>query len=770
MDNNDTVLKPIKVSFIATYPPRQCGIGTFTHDLARSIARLQGEAMGTTEGVRVVALTNREASYKYGPEVSFEVLAQRRVDYQDAADFLNLSTTDVISLQHEFGIFGGSDGSYILDLLENLTRPVVTTLHTVLEEPTPGQLETLRAVCAHSRSVVVMANKAIELLESVYDVPREKILLIHHGAPDVPFLDPVYTKDQFQAEGRRVILTFGLLSPNKGVEVAIEAISKVVKEFPDLLYIVLGATHPEVKRRFGDVYRLSLERLVKSLGLQENVVFYDRFVTLEQLIRFLVAADIYLTPYLAKEQITSGTLAYAMACGKAIISTPYWYAQELLAEDRGRLVPFNDPEAMAEELRDLLGDEAKRDLMRKRAYQFGRQMVWREVASSYVETFRHALHERRGPIIGLRTRERTMKHHSLPEIKLDHLRLLTDDTGILQHASFSTPDRRYGYTTDDNARALILTLLNWQLLENEEILPLLQRYLSFLNLSLDRKTGRVRNFMAYDRRFIEEPGSEDSHSRSVWALGTTVAHSPTEPILGLTTRLFQQALPVCEHFTSPRAWAYSILGILKYLERFSGDREAQRANSILAKRLLRIFVENGSSDWPWGEDIVAYDNARLPQALIAAGEYLGNEDMREQGLQSLSWLIDIQTDQQGGHLSLIGNNGWLKRGGERARFDQQPLDALAIMDACYAAFHVTKGEQWLIHADQAFDWFLGRNDIHKVVANLHTGGCQDGLQGSEVNKNQGAESTIAWLTALHLVHMHSVAASTVKNEQPSISQ
>ena len=769
MNNNDKVLKPIKVSFVATYPPRQCGIGTFTHDLAKSITQLQGETMGTTEAVRVVALTNREASYKYGPEVSFEILAQRRVDYRDAADFLNLSTTDVISLQHEFGIFGGNDGSYILDLLRNLTRPVVTTLHTVLEEPTPGQLETLKAVCAHSRSVVVMANKAVELLEGVYDVPREKILLIHHGAPDVPFLDPVYTKDQFQAEGRRVILTFGLLSPNKGIELAIEAISQVVKEFPDLLYIVLGATHPEVKRRFGDVYRLSLERLVKSKGLEENVVFYDRFVTLEQLIRFLVAADIYLTPYLAKEQITSGTLAYAMACGKAIISTPYWYAQELLAENRGRLVPFNDPTAMAEELRDLLGDEDKRDLMRKRAYQFGRQMVWREVASAYVEAFRHALHERRGPIIGLRTRERTMKHHSLPEIKLDHLRLLTDDTGILQHASFSTPDRRYGYTTDDNARALILTIMNWQLLEDEKILPLLHRYLSFLNLALDRDSGRVRNFMGYDRRFIEQVGSEDSHGRSIWALGTTVAHSPSEQILGLTTRLFQQALPACEEFTSPRAWAYSILGILEYLERFSGDREAQRINSLLAKRLLSIFVENGSSDWQWGENIVAYDNARLPQALIAAGEYLGNDDMRDHGLRSLAWLIDIQTDQQGGHLSLIGNNGWLKRGGKRARFDQQPLDALAIMDACYTAFRATQDEQWLTHADRAFDWFLGRNDVHKVVADLHTGGCQDGLEASGVNSNQGAESTISWLIALHLVHIHGVAASTIDNKESSIN-
>lgn len=746
------MLKPIQVAFVGTYPPRQCGIGTFTHALAKGIAQLQGGAIGTTETVRVVALSNGQKSYNYGPEVPFEIQAQQQMDYREAADFLNLSEIEVICLQHEFGIFGGDDGAYILDLLGNLTRPVVTTLHTVLQEPTKGQLETLKAVCSRSTLVVVMAQKAIELLVDVYDVPAEKILLIHHGAPDVPFLDPAYTKDQFQAEGRRVILSFGLLNPNKGIEVAIEAIAFLVNEFPDLLFIVLGATHPEVKRRFGEEYRLSLERLVKRKGLEEHVVFYNRFVSLEQLIRFLVAADIYLTPYLAKEQITSGTLAYAVACGKAIVSTPYWYAQELLAEGRGHLVPFRDPDALARQLRELLDNETERDALRKRAYQFGRQMVWREVAGAYIEAFRRALQECREPAIGLRIRERTAKRPSLPEIKLDHLRLLTDDTGILQHAIFTTPDRRHGYTTDDNARAVVVAIMNWELFKDEGILPLLQRYLSFLNYALDKESGRVQNFMAYDRHFIEEVGSEDSHARTLWALGTAVAHSPFDSILGLTTQMFQQALPVCESFTSPRAWAYSILGSLAYLERFSGDREAQRICIILAQRLLKSFIDNRSADWPWGEDIVTYDNARLPQALIAAGHYLTEDDMCHQGSRSLNWLLEIQTDAQEGNLSLIGNNGWLKRGGERARFDQQPIEVAALIDACYEAYRVTQEKEWFKSIELCFDWFFGQNDVHQALVDLQTGGCRDGLHSAGVNQNQGAESTLSWLMALHHVH------------------
>lgn len=746
------VVKPIQVSFISTYPPRLCGIGTFTRDLAEGVSQFIGEPLGQGEVVRVVALSNRPQGYNYGPEVQFEIQAQQRDDYKKAADFLNLSDTDVICLQHEYGIFGGEDGNYILHLLDNLTRPVVTTLHTVLKEPTPGQYETLKAVCNSSTFVVVMAQRAVEMLVDVYGVPRDKILLIYHGAPDVPFLDPAYTKDQFQAAGRQVILTFGLLSPNKGIEVAIEAVSQLVDKYPDVLYIVLGATHPEVKRRYGEEYRLSLERLVKHKALEENVIFYDRFVSLKQLIRFLVAADIYLTPYQTKEQITSGTLTYALACGKAIVSTPYWYAEELLADERGVLVPFRDPQAMAAALDRLLGNPAERDALRKRAYQFGRQMVWNQVAGTYLTLFQRATQQRRRSTVGWRIRKQTDEWHSLPEVKLDHLRILTDDTGVYQHALFTVPDRRYGYTTDDNARAVVVAVRNWELFKDDVVIPLLKRYLSFVHYAFDKKSGRVRNFMSYDRRFIEEIGSEDSHGRTLWGLGEAVASAPTKEILGFTTQLFQLALPACTSFTAPRAWAYAILGIIAYLKRFGGDREAQRIGTELSERLWKTFLDNATPDWPWNEEVVTYGNARLPQALIVASSFLGDERMRETGLTALRWLLDVQTNEQEGCLSIIGNNGWFPRGGTRARFDQQPIEAAALIDACYEAYKATQDSQWCDAIELCFDWFLGQNDVHQALVDLHTGGCRDGLHAAGVNQNQGSESTLSWLLALQRRH------------------
>ncbi len=751
MTRKKDVISPIQVAFVSTYPPRRCGIGTFTHDLAQAVSQFTGEPLGEGDTVRIIALTNQPQSYNYGPEVQFEIHANSRHDYKEAADFINLSDVDVVSLQHEFGIFGGSDGDHILHLLGNLARPVVTTLHTVLENPTPGQYSTMKAVCEASTFVVVMAQRAIDMLVNIYGVPREKITLIYHGAPDVPFLDPAYTKDQFQAVGRRVILTFGLLSPNKGIEVAIEAVAQLVDEFPDLLYIVLGATHPEVKRRYGEEYRISLERLVKSKGISDNVVFYDQFVSLKQLIRFLVAADIYLTPYQAREQITSGTLTYALACGKAIVSTPYWYAEELLADERGILVPFRDPPAMATALRNLLRDQAVRDALRKRAYQYGRKMVWSKVADSYVTTFRRALQERRRSAVG-HPPKWTYERHSIPEIKLDHLRALTDDTGICQHALYSISDRRHGYTTDDNARAAIVMIRNWELFQDEEVIPLLQNYLGFINYAFNRNTGRMRNFMAYDRRFIEEVGSEDSHGRALWALGETVAYAPTPEILGFAANLFQAALAACEAFTSPRAWAYSILGLDAYLQRFGGDREARRITIELAERLLQSFNEHSTPDWPWNEDVVTYDNARLAQALIVASELTNSEEMRSRGFAVLQWLLDIQTNTQEGCLSVIGNNGWLQRNGARARFDQQPIEAAGLIDACYAAYQTTHDNTWLDQIEMCFDWFLGQNEVHQSLVDLHTGGCKDGLHAAGVNQNQGAESTISWLIALQRRH------------------
>jgi glycosyltransferase involved in cell wall biosynthesis len=760
----ERILKPIRVAFIGTYPPRRCGIGTFTHDLAAGVSQLQGEALGQGETVQVVALTNIPGGYAYGREVCFEIRAQHAMDYRQAADYLNLSRVEVVSLQHEFGIFGGEDGAYILNLLGDLKKPVVTTLHTVLAEPTEGQFQTLKSTCQHSMLVVVQAQKAVEMLTDIYDVPHQKILMIHHGAPDVPFLDSAIYKDQFQAEGRRVILTFGLLSPKKGIEVGIEALASVAQEFPDVLYIVLGATHPEVKRRYGEAYRLSLERLVKRKGLEQHVVFHNRFVTYEQLVGFLIAADVFVTPYLTKEQIVSGTLAYAMACGKVIVSTPYWYAEELLTDGRGRLVPFRDAGALAGCLRDLLSDEMKRDRLRTCAYQFGRQMVWREVARLYIEALDRARQEYGTWAARLRIRERAIRPPAVPEVNLSYLRALTDDTGVLQHSVFKIPDRYHGYSADDNARAVVVAIMNWRLFKDESILPLLHTYLSFLNYALDRESGRVRNFMSYDRCWLEEIGSEDSHGRSLWALGVTVAHPPTDSTLALAVRMFEGAVRPCPSFTSPRAWAYIVLGCLAYLQRFGGHHEAQHVGTLLARRLSELFKVNGSEDWPWCEDSVTYDNARLPQALIAAGQWLGDGEMRVQGLRSLEWLLQVQTHPREGHLSLIGNKGWFQRGGERAPFDQQALDVAALIDACYEAYLATEDEKWIRGMDLCFDWFLGANDLHEVVCDFSTGGCKDGLHSAGVNQNQGAESTLAWLMALHRFHQVSQESALRLND------
>ncbi|MFP4646999.1 MAG: glycosyltransferase family 4 protein, partial [Candidatus Acetothermia bacterium] len=561
-------LKNTPISFLGTYPPRACGIGTFTHDLASAMADLYGEDLSGSEKIQIAALNDKPEGYAYGPEVAFEIRAQNQLDYRKAAKFLNLSQTRAVSIQHEYGIYGGEDGNYLIPFLHRIRKPVVTTLHTVVKEPTKGQLKVLQEVCQHSTRVAVLANKAISLLNEIYGVQKDKIEVIHHGTPDVPFLDTSYYKEDFQIEGRPVILTFGLLGPNKGLEIAIEAMEQVAEEFPEALYIILGATHPQLKQEQGERYRLSLENMVAEKGLEYNVAFHDRFVPLEELIKYMVSADIYLTPYLSREQISSGTLAYAIATGKAIVSTPYWYAEEMLADGRGELVPFEDPRATAETICELLRDEPKRQRMRKNAYKFGREMVWREVASSYAKTFEEVnqqAEERPSFPVNLERKTET-KIPDLPEVNLQHLHTLTDDTGLFQHSTFTVPNRYHGYTTDDNARAAIAALQNWEVFKNKSILPLLKTYLSFLGYAFDRRKTCVRNFLNYDRTWQQEKPPEDSHGRFLWATGRTVSAGVDDGLSDYATRLFHQSFEVSTSFSSPRAWAFAILGGASYLE------------------------------------------------------------------------------------------------------------------------------------------------------------------------------------------------------------
>lgn len=737
-----------KIALIGNYLPRQCGIATFTSDLLTSL-----KCEASDSEVCAVVMNDVPQGYLYPPEVRFEIAQKKLSDYRLAADFLNMNQVDVVCLQHEYGIFGGENGAYILELLAHLRMPVVSTLHTVLREPTAGQRQVLRSIAQYSERVVVMSHRAVEMLQEVYGVPREKIVIIGHGIPDVPFVDPNFYKDQFGVEGRKVILTFGLLSPGKGIEYMIDALPAIVAQHPDVVYIVLGATHPHVKRQSGESYRMSLLRRARELGVDSHIIFHNRFVELSELCEFLGAADVYVTPYLNKEQIVSGTLAYSLGAGKAVVSTPYWYAEEMLADGRGRLVPFRDSRALAEQINDLLTNEVERHAMRKRAYTFTREMVWKEVARKYLEVFHIVKQERASrPRPVFRTRTVELPPREMPPIKLDHLLRLTDDVGILQHAKFAVPDRYHGYCTDDNARALIAVLMAQE--ATSEISPagrslndLACLYLSFLHYAFNEQTGRFRNFMAYDRRWLEEVGSEDCHGRAVWGLGVAIGLSRSDHLVGAAMPIFEKALAAIEDFTSPRAWAFGLIGAQAYLNRFAGDSEVRRIRDRLAQRLYSMWTDHATPEWCWPEAYVTYENARIPQALISAGQALESREMVSAGLASLEWLARLQLDERG-HFVPIGNRGWYSRGGGRARFDQQPVETHAMMEACRAAYVATQDRKWADYAQLCLDWFLGRNDLSVPLYDEVTGGCCDGLTPDGPNRNQGAESTLAWLLTL----------------------
>jgi len=732
-----------RVAFIGNYLPRQCGIATFTADLCESVAAEYPDMQ-----CLALPVNDIEEGYAYPPRVRFELTEKDLDSYRRAADFLNINSVDMVSLQHEYGIYGGRAGSHILTLLEELRMPVVTTFHTVLQEPDPDQRRVLQEVARLSERVVVMSERGAGFLQTIYGIAPDKIDLIPHGIPDVPFVDPSFYKDNFGVEGKTVLLTFGLLSANKGIETVIEALPAILEKHPNVVYIILGATHPNVLRHDGESYRLSLQWLAQEKGVESQVIFYNRFVSIEELTEFIGATDIYITPYLNPRQITSGTLAYTVGAGKAVISTPYWYAEEMLADERGVIVPFCDPAALAEQVIDLLDNESKRHAMRKRAYLFGRDMVWPQVARRYLESFSRARAERRHAAAPFSVKPLDRRPIQLPPLRLDHLRRMTDDTGLLQHALFTVPNYGEGYCIDDNARALIVSV-NLEELGHTEAFELSSRYLAFIAYAFNATTGRFRNFMDYRRAWLEEVGSEDSHGRTLWALGTVLGRSNTPALQNIAAWLFEQALPALLDMTSPRAWAFGILGIHEYLRRFDGDRHAGQVRDELAGRLLALYGQCRSDEWRWFEDRLSYCNAVLPHALLMCGQWLPNQAMTAAGLESLEWLVALQRSAPtGGHFVPIGSNGFYVQGGERARFDQQPVEAQTTAAACLEAYRGTRDERWRKEARRAFEWFLGRNDLGLSVYDPNTGGCGDGLHPDRLNNNQGAESTLAFLQTL----------------------
>jgi len=741
----------INISYISSYVPRQCGVASFTNDLALGVTKLMGEELPEGKAVQIAAVTNTVDGYKYGPEVKFEINEQNLNDYKEAAYFINLSTSEVVNLQHEFGLFGGENGSNIVTLIQNLSKPLVTTLHTVLENPTDDQCRIVKEIANYSAYLVVLSPRAFRMLERIYKIPKNKIVYIPHGAPDVPFLDPAYYKDKFNLSDRKVILTFGLLGPGKGIEEVLEALPDVVRKYPNTTFVVLGATHPNVKKLYGEEYRNKLENLVRKNSLEDHVMFINRFVDNKQLMEFLLMSDIYISPYQNKEQIVSGTLTYALACGKAVVSTPYWYAEEILKGETGILVPFHDPNAMSNALKTLLGDETLRNRMRKKAYDISREMIWGNVALNYLRLYKQASEGYQAT--QTRSKREILREKSsmpsLPDVNLNHLLTLTDSTGILQFAKYSIPNRNEGYATDDNSRALLVAVLNKNIFNNPQANRLVNIYFSFILHAYNEVSGLFRNYMSYDRTWLEEAGSEECNANALFVLGYLMKNPTSDSTLGIAKMLFDKVIGKTLAFTSPRAFALILMGCIFYLDRFSGAREVRRICRNFAERLLAEYEKNSDDGWKWFEPIASYNNGRLPQALLLAGEFFKNKTYIAKGLESLEWLYDVQYDEDSKHLSLIGNNGWLVKGKQKAKYDQQPVEIPALIDACYMAYRITKKKEWITRISIAFSWFLGNNDRQQTMYDYTTGGCFDGLTSSVMNQNQGAESTISWLLSLH---------------------
>lgn len=751
------------VAFIGNYLPRLCGIAAFTTDLCTSVTAQFPKAQ-----CFAVPVNDAEAGYDYPREVRFEIEEQNLASYRRAADFLGISDVDVLCVQHEYGIYGGPAGGHLLALLREVDMPIVTTLHTVLKEPNPDQKRVMQELIQLSTRVVVMSHKAEDFLKSVYKAPAAKIDMIPHGIPETSFVDSAFYKDIFGVEGKQVLLTFGLLSPNKGIENVLNALPKIAAERPDAVYIVLGATHPHLLRETGESYRLGLELLAEKLGVKQNVIFYNRFVDLAELKEFIGAADIYITPYLNEAQIVSGTLAYCFGAGKAVVSTPYWHAQELLADNRGVLVPFNDPDAIAREVLALLKDDVQRNAMRKNAYKMGREMVWGNVACSYMQVFEKARNERAGltrKLVKVKTLDKQLT--GLPDMKLDHLYRMTDSTGLFQHAIAAVPNFHTGYCTDDNARALVLTVLLEELgTDSPRLLDAATTYAAFLQYAFDPKPKRFRNLMGFNRSWMDEAVSEDCCGRALAALGTCVGRSKNTAFQVLAGQIFAPALSPVTGFSSPRAWALALIGAHEYLRRLNGDRQVSQIRDALTDLLMGLYARTATPEWPWFEDSVTYMNAGLSHALILSGKGASRPDAFDTGLKTLRWLTKIQT-AEGGYLRPIGSNGFFKRGGARATFDQQPIEAQAMVSACLEAYRCTSDDYWFSQARRAFDWFLGRNDLGLPLYDPNTGGCRDGLHVDRVNQNQGAESTLAFLLALAEMQQAQNELAAFKTPPPS---
>ncbi len=730
----------MKFAFISTYKPRECGIATFTGNQIKALEKNFAEMPGNHSSY-VIAMNDRDEGYNYPDIVKFTIRENHQRDYLKAADFINYNDTDVCVLEHEFGIFGGDRGVYILPLLHRLKVPLIVVFHTVLKEPTFSEKAIIKEIGRSADMIVVMSKMAVNFLETIYDIPSEKIAMIEHGIPDFDFSRHDYFKKLYHFEDKKVLMTFGLISSGKGIETVIKALPPVVKKHPELVYLIVGKTHPTVLRQSGEEYRNYLKRLAKKLKVSNNIVFIDNFLNENDLCEYLSATDMYVTPYVNEAQITSGTLSYAIGAGACVISTPYWHAQELLSDGRGILFDFGDHEGLSEILLDLLDHPEKMEQYRQKAFLHGLTTKWPLLGKKFIDVAQDAIEKAKTKIP---EKEKIIDPTLFPRFDLTHIRRLTDSTGIVQHARFNIPDYTHGYCLDDNARALLVMAKAYHRKKESKALDLMSTYFAYVNYML-RHDGWFRNFFSYDHHYLDEKGSEDAFGRTVWALGFIILNPPNDAFFQIALNIFRKTIPHFEKLQSIRGIANTIIGITYYLEKFPFDEGMRIILQKLSYQLIDEYNKNKDADWQWFEPILAYDNGILPAALFYAYERLEDEKILETGKKTMEFLDHVCFIDD--HISIIGNKNWYKKGGERSRSSQQPIDAMAMVIMYKKAYDATKQESYLHKMFTSFMWFFGENDLRVPLFDYETKGCNDGLGHDGLNRNQGAESSLAYLLA-----------------------
>jgi len=747
----------MKLAYIGTYPPRECGIGTFTENLAEAML-INGVDV---KDILVVAMNDHNLEYQYPPEVKLSINQEEQSDYLKAAKFINSSGADACVLEHEFGIYGGLSGVYILTLLHHLKIPLISTLHTILETPSYNEKVILKEICRMSEKVVVMSNKAIQFLVEIYHVPMEKIALIEHGVPDIHF-DKQQSRKELKLNKKKLLLTFGFVGRNKGIETVIKALPKIIENHAEVLYIVLGKTHPNVLRDSGEEYRDYLQTLIKTLDVGKHVLLLNEFVEETELFKYLAACDIYITPYLSVAQITSGTLSYAMGSGCAVVSTPYWHAAELLADDKGCFFDFNDSDNLAEVINELLEKPEKLKKIQAKASNYGQNLIWPKIGQKYAELIANELSKpKKSPAI----KERDIDPLILPPFSLTHIKRLTDNTGILQHAKFGIPDFKEGYCLDDNARALLMSCMYYKEKKDPQAVELMTAYLSFVHY-MQNEDGSFHNFLSFNRNFLDEVGSEDSFGRTIWALGYLLAYSPMDAYYQTAKLIFSDAAPNFGKIQSIRGIAYTIIGICHYLKVHTSDDGMKRSLRTLTDTLVSHYDQNQTEDWKWFEVLLAYDNGILPLALLHATQNLRDKKVADVAFATMDFLTEHTLKDN--YLSIIGNKDWYIKDKERSIFAQQPLDAQAMVLMYHQAYKLTRNRDFLKKVFTSFMWFLGENDMRLSLYDLETKGCCDGFEKDGINRNQGAESTLAYFIS-HLTVLQAFEDSVLSQKDSSTS-